>query len=64
MNNLKPFLDAMDGLLSNPHTPALAIIGAWLSFLNYDDWIFSLTNRQFDWFMSFGEALMSGYRKK
>jgi hypothetical protein len=58
VNALKPFITSMDALLSDAAVPTLAVIGVWHAFLNQDDWIDSLTDRQFDWFMLFGSTLM------
>jgi hypothetical protein len=62
MNALSPFLIAVEALLSNTNTPALAVVGVYHAFLNNDTFIDSLSDRQFDWFMLFGSTLYDAYR--
>jgi hypothetical protein len=55
---LAPFLDSMQALLTNRDVPLLAVISLWQGFLNHDDWLFGLSDRDYDRFMSFADIFL------
>lgn len=56
---LAPFLDSMQALLTNRDVPLLAVISLWQGFMNHDEWLFGLSDHDYDRFMSFADIFLA-----